>query len=216
MYWCPLHCVSQIFFICGKASVYNLWPYQWGHKHESPGQVHVSSVSNASWQNPFRSKIPQPKKPWMPMLHTGYTLSLVFLPLCGYCEWSVNAKVDPITFLITTEPSLGKQTLEKVLAHDVSISLVCCQVATQVSVAMIISRCYGSPLFLEVCMYSGFSDPHKGKRIDNRLHKLGHVGQTNTGASRTGKPDSQPGNWVLIDTNACRFIKFLRCSRSLL
>lgn len=106
----------------------------------------------------------------------------------------VNAKIDLITFLIIAEPSLGKQTLEKLLQSDVRISLVCCQVATQVSVAMIISQCYCKPLFLEVCMYSGFGDPHKAKRIGNRLHELGHAGQTNTRASRSGKPDGQPGS----------------------
>lgn len=106
----------------------------------------------------------------------------------------VSAKFDLITFLITAEPSRGKQTLEKAQRSDVCISLVCCQVAAQVIVAMIISRCYGGPLFLEVCMYSGFGDPYKAERIDNRLHELGHAGQTNTGASRTGKPDSQPGS----------------------
>lgn len=106
----------------------------------------------------------------------------------------VSAKVDLITFLINTESSPGKQTLEKVLQSDVSISLVCCQVAAQVSIAMIISQCYSRPLFLEVCLHSGFGDPYNAKRIDNRLHELGHAGQTNTGASRTGKPDSQPGS----------------------
>lgn len=64
----------------------------------------------------------------------------------------VQAKVDLIKFLITTEPSLGKQTLEKVPQSDVSISLVCRQVAAQVSVATIISQCYSRPLFLEVCV----------------------------------------------------------------
>lgn len=200
---CLTVCRSNIFYLW--KSKYHLWQYQSGHKHESPGQGHVSPTGNASWQNAFRRKMPQPKKPWMPVSLTGCTLSLVFLPLCGYCEWSVSAKVDPITFPITTEPSPGKQTLEKVLPRDVSISLVCCQVATQVSVAMIISRCYGSSLFLEVCVYSGFSDPHKAERIDNRLHELGHAGQTNTGASRTGKPDNQPESWVLRDTSAGRF-----------
>lgn len=106
----------------------------------------------------------------------------------------VSAEVDLITFLITTEPSPGKPTLEKAPRSDVSISLVCCQVAAQVIVAMIISPRYGSPLFLEVCMYSGFGDPYRAKRIDNRLHELGHAGQTNSGASRTGKPDSQPAS----------------------
>ncbi len=113
-------------------------------------------------------------------------------------DW-VSAKVDLITFLIITEPSPGAQTLEKVRQGDVCISLVCCQVVAQVIVAVIISRCYGSPLFLEVCMYSGFGDPYKAERIDNRLRELGHAGPTNTGASRTGKPDRQPGSFVLID-----------------
>lgn len=103
----------------------------------------------------------------------------------------VKAKVDLITFLITTEPSPGRQTLEKAPPSDVSISLVCCQVVARVSVAPIISLCCGRPLFLEVCMYSGFGDPYKAKRIDNRLHELGHAGQTNTGASRTGKSGRQ-------------------------
>lgn len=73
----------------------------------------------------------------------------------------VDSKVDLITFLITTEPSPGKQTLEKLQQSDVSISLVCCEVAAQVSAAVIISRCYSGPLFLEVCMHSGFGDPYK-------------------------------------------------------
>lgn len=37
----------------------------------------------------------------------------------------VSADVDLITFLITAEPSPGKQALEKVLRSDVSISLGC-------------------------------------------------------------------------------------------
>lgn len=78
----------------------------------------------------------------------------------------VNLCVDLITFLITTESSLGKQTLEKVQEHDVSISLVCYQVVAQVSVATIISRCYSALLFLEVCMYGDFGDPYKAMRID--------------------------------------------------
>lgn len=56
-------------------------------------------------------------------------------------------------------------------------------------------------------MYSGFSDPYKARRID-KSHKLGHDGQTNTGASCTGKLHSQSGRLgVLIDVDACSCIQ---------
>lgn len=71
----------------------------------------------------------------------------------------VDSEVDLITFLISAEPSLGRQTLEKLHQSDVSISHVCCQVAAQVSAAASISPCYGRAVFLEVCVHGGFSDP---------------------------------------------------------
>lgn len=111
----------------------------------------------------------------------------------------VNAKVDPITSLITVESCLGRQTLEKLQEHYVSISLVCYQVVAQVSVATIISRCNCAPFFLEVCMYCGFSDPYIAMRID-KSHELGHAGQTNTGASCTGKPHYQPVSLALCSS----------------
>lgn len=85
----------------------------------------------------------------------------------------VSAKVDLITFLIAPELSPGTQTLEKAQLSDVSISLVCCRVAAQVRAAVIVSRCYGRPLFLEVCVYSGSGDPYKAERIDNRFARAG-------------------------------------------
>lgn len=59
-------------------------------------------------------------------------------------------------------------------------------------------------------MYGGFGDPYKANRTD-KLHKPGHAGQTNTGASRTGKPHSQSGRRVLIDIHACSSIQDLVC-----
>lgn len=149
---------------------------------------------------------------WQNQKNFKYQCSSQDVPFC-WCSFyhvvtvsdQVGAKIDLITFLITTEPSPVKQTLEKVLQSDVSISLACCQVAAQVSVAMIISQCYSKALFLKVCMYSGSGDPYKAKRIDNRLHELGHAGQTNTGASRTGKPDGPSGSSLLIDIRTCSF-----------
>lgn len=97
-------------------------------------------------------------------INTGVT-GCTFLSFSSHYVVAVSDRVAPwvdlITFLITAEPSLGKQTLEKPQQSDVNISLVCCQEAAQVSFAVIISRCYGGPFFLEVCMYSGFSDPYK-------------------------------------------------------
>lgn len=63
----------------------------------------------------------------MPALLTGCTFSLIFPHYVVTASDQVSAKVDLITFLITTEPSPGKQNLEKVQMSDVSISLVCCQ-----------------------------------------------------------------------------------------
>lgn len=84
--------------------------------------------------------MPQPKKP----LNASVAQQDVHFPWFSShyvvtVSDQVSAKVDLITFLITTEPSPGKQTLEKVLRSDVSISLVCYEVAAPVSVAMIIS-----------------------------------------------------------------------------
>lgn len=153
------------------------------------------------------------------MFLSGCTFSLVSLQLCAYCDQEcdqVNAKVDLITFLITTESSLGKQTLEKRQEHDVRISLVCYQVVAQVSVATIISRCYGAAFFLEVCMCDGFGDPYKAMRTD-KSHELGHAGQTNTGASCTGKLHSQSVRLgVLIDIDVCSCIQDPVCKSGII
>lgn len=58
-------------------------------------------------------------------------------------------------------------------------------------------------------MYGGFGDLYKAKRIDNRLHELGHAGQTNTGASCAGKPDSRPEGTVLINLMSAVVFSFL-------
>lgn len=85
----------------------------------------------------------------------------------------VDSEVDLITFLITAEPSLGKQTLEKIHRSDVSMSPVCCQVVARVSVAESISPCCSRAVFLEVCMHAGFSDPCQTESVDNRSLEAG-------------------------------------------
>lgn len=142
----------------------------------------------------------------MPVLFTGCTFSLLFLPLCGYCEWSGQCRgcPDHIPDCYWAEP--GQAGLGKITA------------AWRQHFSGVLSggpgqRCYDhlsmfrQPSFPgSVCVYSGFGDPHKAKRIDNRLHELGHAGQTNTGASRSGKPDSQSASWASTGIHACSFI----------
>lgn len=112
----------------------------------------LSQTYNKSRQNPLRGKYYDQKPPkcqcWsqeipFPWFSSHYVLTV---------RNQVSAKVDLITFLITSEPSPDTQTLEKAQAGDVSISLVCCGAAAQVRAAVIVSRCYGRPLFLEVCV----------------------------------------------------------------
>lgn len=104
----------------------------------------------------------------------------------------VDSEVDPITFLITAEPSLGKQTLEKLHRRDVSISPVCCQVAAQVSAAASISPCDGGAVFLEVCVHGGCSDPCQASSADNRSID---GGQTNIKAGAAKDQGNGPASF---------------------
>lgn len=106
----------------------------------------------------------------------------------------VSTKVDLITFLITSEPSPDTQTLEKAQAGDVSISLVCCGAAARVRAAVIVSRCYGRPLFpgsVCVCvqwLWWPIQSPENRQQVCTGWDMLAK--QTG-GPSGAGKPDSQ-------------------------
>lgn len=136
--------------------------------------------------------------------HRMYLLS-DFPPLCGDGEWSGQCKgwPDHIPDYHWAEPGQadpGKSTDE--WRQHFSGVLSKWQPG---SVLLRSSLDVTAALFSWKCVYSGFGDPYKAKRIDNSLHELGRAGQTNTGASRAGKPDNQPGSRVLINIHTCGF-----------
>lgn len=116
---------------------------------------------------------------------TGCTFTQVFLLLCSCSEWLGQCKgwPDHIPDYNWAEPgqaNSGKTTAEWRLHFSGVLS------SGGPGSALLrssLDATAGASLFLEVCMYSGFWWPthtHKAKRIDNRLHELGHAGQTNT------------------------------------
>lgn len=69
-----------------------------------------------------------------------------------------HSEVDPITFLITLQPGLDKQSLEKLHRSDVNSSLVCCQVAAQVNEHLSVLRhcSFTGSVYVCVFMYGGY------------------------------------------------------------